>query len=262
MALVETRDKAQLRAFLERRRALNAYALGDLDEPYWQNTAWFTWQENGEITELALLYKGFDPPILLALQNNDLQTMRALMEVLRPLLPNHIYAHLSPGLPHVLAEKYDLRDHGEHVVMQLQHPENVGRADGEGAVALGAEDLISLKEFYNASYPGHWFRDDMIELGPYFGIRNGDGRLVSAGGVHIFSKRYNIATLGNIATLPSHRGQGLAKKVTAKLCQSLVPLVSTIGLNVQAGNAAAYEIYRDLGFEPIANYSEFTLERK
>ncbi len=72
----------------------------------------------------------------------------------------------------------------------------------------------------------------------------------------MYSARYRVAALGNVATDPALRGQGLAQQATAQLCRSLFATVSTIGLNVKADNVAAIACYRKLGFEVAAEYEE------
>jgi GNAT superfamily N-acetyltransferase len=258
VALRQSTDKAKLQAFFERRRALNAYALGDLDEPHWSRTDWWTWEEDGEIQEVALLYNGFDPPILIALQNNSLEGMQSLIKGLSSNLPNHVYAHLTPGLREILEAKFTFQDHGEHFVMELKTKPS---ASQNGAERLIKENATEVDALFNGSYPGHWFRPDMLEMGPYFGIREGN-KLVAAGGIHVFSTKYSVAALGNITTLPSHRRRGYGKQVSQTLCNYVVDKVETIGLNVVCANATAIKIYRDLGFEPITTYSEFTLTKR
>ena len=84
--------------------------------------------------------------------------------------------------------------------------------------------------------------------------------LMSVAGVHVFSRRYRVAALGNIATHPQARGKGLARVVTAKLCQELRGEADHIGLNVKDDNAGAIACYERLGFERCAVYGEYTLE--
>jgi ribosomal protein S18 acetylase RimI-like enzyme len=259
VALRQSTDKAKLQAFFERRRALNAYALGDLDEPHWSRTDWWTWEQNGEIQEVALLYNGFDPPILIALQNNSVEGMQSLITELSSKLPDNIYAHLTPGLREILETKFNFQDHGEHFVMELK---SKPASSQNGAERLKKENAAEVDSLFDESYPGHWFRPDMLEMGPYFGIRNGAGQLVAAGGVHVFSTEFRVAALGNITTLPSYRRHGYGKQVSQALCNYLVDKVETIGLNVVCVNTTAIKIYRDLGFEPITTYSEFTLTKR
>ena len=122
---------------------------------------------------------------------------------------------------------------------------------------LGPEQLGELTTFYARSYPGNWFDPRMLETGCYFGIRR-DDQIVCAGGVHVYSASYRVAALGNIATDPECRGQGLAQQVTAQLCRSLLATVDTIGLNVKVDNSAAIACYRKLGFETAAEFDEAT----
>ena len=81
-------------------------------------------------------------------------------------------------------------------------------------------------------------------------------RLVAVAGVHVFSRRYRVAALGNIATHPSVRRQGLALAATEAACQALHPHVDALGLNCKADNLAAIGCYERLGFERRWPYSE------
>jgi predicted GNAT family acetyltransferase len=97
----------------------------------------------------------------------------------------------------------------------------------------------------------------MLETGQYFGVRQG-GKLVSAGGIHVYSRQYGVTALGNVATHPMHRGKGYGTAVTARICRSVG--VSAIGLNVKTDNTGAIASYTRLGFEIVASYGEYLLE--
>ena len=99
----------------------------------------------------------------------------------------------------------------------------------------------------------------MLETGRYVGLREGD-RLACVAGVHVYSPTWRVAALGNVATLPELRGQGLARGACAALCQLLLDDgIETIALNVRADNEAALRSYTRLGFEPVAEYTEASL---
>src|SRR5262249_54072458 len=118
------------------------------------------------------------------------------------------------------------------------------------------------RALYAAGYPGNFFVPRMLETGCYFGIRRG-GALVSVAGVHVYSPEYKVAALGNIATRPAFRGQGVATAVTTRLCQELRRAgIEHIGLNVNVDNRAALACYEKIGFRRIANYGEYTLEAR
>ncbi len=61
--------------------------------------------------------------------------------------------------------------------------------------------------------------------------------------------------------MTSSGGKGYGRQVTAKTCQSLLEDVCHIGLNVKADNDAAISCYRRLGFETVAPYGEYMVER-
>jgi len=121
--------------------------------------------------------------------------------------------------------------------------------------------LPDIQAFYQDSYPGNWFDPRMLETGQYFGLLT-DDRLVSVGGIHVYSPQYRVAALGNIATHPAYRGRGCGKAVTARICQSLSQTVDEIGLNVKADNRPALACYQRLGFDVVAEYGEFAVSRK
>lgn len=64
-----------------------------------------------------------------------------------------------------------------------------------------------------------------------------------------------------MVTHPDHRNKGYGTRVTARLCQSLLESVELIGLNVKADNVPAMACYRALGFEIVAPFTEFMVER-
>jgi len=72
----------------------------------------------------------------------------------------------------------------------------------------------------------------------YFGICDGED-VVCVAGIHVYSAEQRVAALGNIATATTHRRRGLARRATARLCQSLLESVDVIGLNVKADNHGA-----------------------
>lgn len=259
MQVRQLKDKTVLEEFLKRKKALNAYPLGDLDEPHWSQTEYFAIFEGQEIRELALLYHGMSPPILLAIQNDAGDWMQTLLQELLPQLPKNVYAHLSAGLLDILEPRYQAEDHGPHLIMQLTSDKAIFSTEVASVEILSDGDFEALETLYQAAYPRHWFYRSMLENGPYVGIRDQSGAMISAGGTHVYSPQYGVAALGNIVTHPDFRGKGLGKSVSAKLCQLLIKEVDTVGLNVHAENKSALTLYQALQFKAIADYSEITL---
>jgi GNAT superfamily N-acetyltransferase len=170
---------------------------------------------------VALLYHGVRPPIVLALDRGTKQT--ALSELLAgvlPLLPRRFYAHLSPGVDGVLTTSFVAEHRGKHLKMALTDLSRLRQVPPAGDV-LGPDDLPDLVTFYEVAYPANSFDERMLGMGPYIGIRR-DGGLVAVAGVHVWSPTYRVSALGNVATHPSARGQGLATAAVAALCGRLL----------------------------------------
>ena len=260
MALVELRDREAIAAFCRRRPAVHAYELGDLDDFFWPHTRWYAWHEHDAIEQLALVYAEHELPVLLAFAEDPLSSMDALVQELLPLLPPRVYAHLTPSLVDAVTMRYAPTSAGRHLKLGLARNDLLFEADD--AVVLTPGDLPEVQSFYAEAYPDTWFVPRMLESERYVGLRD-EGRLVCIAGVHVWSKKWHVATLGNVATLPSARGRGLATAACSQLCRLLLDDgIDTIGLNVRADNVAALTSYLRLGFEPVAQYDELLLEAR
>jgi GNAT superfamily N-acetyltransferase len=255
MTVVEVRDRAAIETFLRKDVYRHLYGIGDLDDFFFGDTAWYGFEEGGELRALILLYTGLELPALLAL-DAEREPLAGLAAAVAPQLPDHFYAHLSPGVAEALSGRYTLESHGVHHKMALRDHTALEGIDTSCAVRLTEDDAGELLELYAASYPGHWFEPHMLRTGQYFGVREG-GKLASIAGVHVYSSRYRVAALGNIATHPDHRRKGLGRVTTAALCRSLCAGADHIGLNVKADNTGAAGLYARLGFTCACAYEEF-----
>jgi RimJ/RimL family protein N-acetyltransferase len=252
-------DKARIEALLRRNPELHIYGLGDLDDFFWPDTTWYGGEQDGELVDVVLVYTAQAVPTVVGISDQP-AGLHELLRRVTPLLPQRFYAHLSPGVEEVFAQTHRLDPHGPHYKMALRDPTHLAGLDCSSAVRLTRGDLDDLAQLYRQSYRSNWFDPRMLETGQYFGLRVG-GRLVSAAGVHAYSPLYRVAAIGNVVTHPAHRNRGHAGLVTARLCQSLLETVEHVGLHVKADNEAALVCYRRLGFERIASYGEFMVER-
>jgi GNAT superfamily N-acetyltransferase len=252
-------DKKEIEPFLRRNVYLHIYGIGDLDDFFWPYATWYAWKEGKEIRAIALLYSGRTLPVLLALSETG--PMQRLVQSILHLLPCRFHAHLSAGVENALKEKYKMKSHGKYYKMALSDKSLLYDVDCSQVIQLKNEDLDDILQLYREGYPGNWFDTRMLETKQYFGVRK-ENRLVSVAGIHVYSEKYKVASLGNIVTHPDYRGDGLGKSVTARLCQSLTKKVDHIGLNVKSDNEIAISMYERLGFEIIGSYWEYTVESK
>jgi RimJ/RimL family protein N-acetyltransferase len=258
MSVVELARKDEIAAFFRRNPQAHVYEIGDLDDFDWPHTRWFGWEHAEGLEQVALLYSEPAVPVLLAIAEEPLSGMEDLLRAVRDLLPPVLYVHVTAPLLDGLAERYSIEGAAPHLKLALARFDLL--VDYAAPVELlGGHDLDEIEAFYAAAYPGTWFAPRMLATGRYVGIRE-DGRLVCVAGVHVHSPAFGVAALGNVATLPSLRGQGLARGACASLCRLLLEDgIETIALNVRADNAAAIASYVALGFEPAAEYVEASL---
>lgn len=260
-------DKAAIRALLRGSPELHIYSLGDLDDFFWPYTTWYTLNQPADRAPVALVYSGGNPPVILAIDEHPAGPIADLLSAIRHLLPRRIYAHLSGDpstasgqvLASVLREDYRIDSYGAHYKMALRDRARLEGVDTSEVAQLLPERRAELEAFYRASYPGNWFDPRMLETGQYYGIWR-DGTLISVAGIHVYSPEERVAAIGNVATHPAFRGQGLARRVCARLTKALLETVDHVGLNVRTDNVGAIACYAGLGFEWIATYEECMLE--
>lgn len=264
--VTETRDRERIETFLRRTPDAHLYALADLDELFWDETTWFATGTDGRDEALVLLLGKLRIPIVYAVAPPGDPATQALLEELRPRLPESFFANLPVGLEAVFGDAYDWEPEGEHAKYALPDRARIDTVDASAVRALGPEDHAELRTFLerDAYAPGEetgrFLEPYMIELWPFVGIREA-GKLVCVAGTHVLSDRYRVAALGNIATRPDRRGRGLARAATAFLCRELFDRVDHLGLNVKTDNAAAIRCYEQLGFEPVCAYLEGTFTK-
>jgi len=260
MNLINLRDKNLLAKYFRKDPFLHLYSLGDLDDFFWSKTTCYGVLSGKSADKVVLVYHGGAMPVLLALSQPG-QLDKEYINQLIQLLPDQFYAHLSPGLEESFSSIFEISDYGGHYKMGLQDPSRIEKVNTENTCPLTEIDLEEIQSLYQLSYPGNAFDPRMLLTRQFVGYRR-DGRLLSIGGVHVYSPAFRVAALGNITTLPEFRNQGLGRAVTAKLCLSLQKNVDLIGLNVKQDNLPALSLYRSLGFEISAEYGEFLLKKR
>lgn len=255
MHLESLHDKDFIQQLLETDRGRFAYLLGDLDPFFWARTVWYGAVDDQRIRAISLVYLGHKRPVVLCF-GHDEEALVWLFGALTPMLPSSLDAHLEESLlPALPGLGWRLMNPALHLRMVLQREPSTPAE--KALVGLGPSDLEALQEFYATSYPDNFFDPQMLKTGQYVGYRDTTGALLAVAGVHVFSKTYSVAALGNITTHPSHRGRGLGGIVTGALCAQIrAEGIQTIVLNVHAQNTAAIRMYQRLGFVVYLPFTE------
>ena len=259
MRLVCIHDRKKLISLLEKDTYINIYGIGDLDTRFWPYTYWYGLEDNGEIKSAVCVYMGSELSTILAL-SDEISAISELLRSILTFLPCRFFAHLSPGLEKILADRYEFEDAYPHYKMALTDSSRLETEETSRAEILGTEDIPRLLELYNDSYPGNWFEPSRLSLNRYYGIKDG-GRLICAAGTHVYSPECRVAAVGNIATRPEYRGTGLGAAVTAALSKQLLSEGLRVGLNVRTDNDAAVACYKKIGYSIHCRFNEYTMRR-
>jgi ribosomal protein S18 acetylase RimI-like enzyme len=253
MDLQVLHDKTSILSFLKENSGVQIYSIGDLDDFFWPKTIWFALNEADTIKSIALLYLGMDIPTLLSFYKGDSQYSYQLIKRISHFLPGEFNAHLSPGLIDIFGRQNILCHYGSNYKMIIT--KEACDPNDKNIRKLSINDLAIIKELYSVSYPQNWFDSHMLKTNKYYGYFIND-KLVGVSGIHVFSKEYKVAALGNITTHPDFRGQQIGFKLTSALCFDLQKCVDLIGLNVHSDNEYAIRCYKKIGFEIIGTYDE------
>jgi GNAT superfamily N-acetyltransferase len=245
-------DPIAIRAILNREPAWAAYALGDLAPGLADLCEWHV--SDDPDPALLLLYRGFDPPIAIAMGDPH-----RLRELFRELAPTRIWLNLKREalaaiegvyrpVETMTVERMVLRPGAFHVTTD------------EEVEPVGERDFEAINKLYETGYrrqdgPTH-FHPSMLRQGTFRGLwENGD--LISVAGTHLYAPEFGVCAIGNVYTRADRRGRGLAARVTSVVvADSLRAGVGTIVLNVGTENRTARRVYERLGFERYCDYLE------
>jgi GNAT superfamily N-acetyltransferase len=239
----------------------SAYMLGDLDPMHASSCTWWLANDGDRDVAAVLVYTGLSAPALLTHGTTD--GIIAILSRFSNDLPPRAHVHFLPEHIDALQVHFDVDRLRSMARMGARAPEL--RLDGHSLPdpsayhpieRLGHRDTGDIMEIY-ASYPDSFFEPHQLSTGHYYGVRTRDGHLAAVAGVHIASRIERLAVLGNIVTLPEHRGRGLSTHVTAHLCRALVTDgAEHLALNVERQNQSAMRVYEKLGFRANCTYLE------
>jgi GNAT superfamily N-acetyltransferase len=251
-------DPAAIRAILSADPAWSVYALGDLAPARFERCSWFRDPTPGA---LALVYRGFTPPVLFTI--GPAEGIARLAEEFSSEPAFHL--HVRPEIVPVLAARYQVTGLKRMRRMVLD-PSRFRGAGHDEAVRLRPEDCDAVERLYAdgraSDEAPDFFFPPMIEDGVFFGIRE-EAELAAVAGTHLVEAGEGVAAVGNVYTRRDRRGRGLAARVTSAVVEELLRRgIQTIALNVSERNLTATRVYERLGFAPYCAFVEGRAERR
>lgn len=240
-------DLTAIRTLLSQDPHWSVYALGDLDP---RRRQYCEWHARG--SSVALLYREFDAPILWAAGDPDVLEAVPDIDTCYLQIPE---AFLAPVERRLTVEWSRLMHR-----MSLDAAHFVRHDGAAAAEPLDESHEHEIRELYADGVATHeepdFFWRSQLADGTFFGVRR-EGRLVAAGGTHLYSADESVGAIGNVYTRRSHRGQGHASTVTSAIARRLIECgIHTIALNVKSENQAAIRVYQRLGFRFHARFWE------
>jgi GNAT superfamily N-acetyltransferase len=256
-------DDATAYAVLAADERWNGYSIGDLVPPY-RAYAQFAVAARDDRSPSAACLLLRHPSFTAVIPTGDPDGVAAILAAAD--LPEQAYVMAQTAHLPALARHYTFVDGPKTMLRMAVTGATFSPPLGDEAVTerLGTADLVQAHALYEAP-EGRLvapFHDDLLTLGPFYGVRVGD-TLVAAGGTHVLAARYGIAAIGNILTCSAYRGRGYATAVTAAVVAELLTgACRTVILNVAKENHVAEQLYAHLGFQTHCHYQEGMVQHR
>jgi ribosomal protein S18 acetylase RimI-like enzyme len=242
-------DRDDIAAYLRTDRRYAAYAIGDLDSAAAGRCSWgIAYDPDGKPVALAMHHDGLVPQPLFLM--GDPAGVRAVLAGV--IKPRDAFFQSTEALDQVAGELYDFERPTRLLRMVVGAQTFVPNAGA--AQRLHAADIDDLNRLYQLGFRAG-FAQAILDDAVYYGVRI-RGRLVSAAGTHVISRREGIAVVGNVMTHADYRGHGFAQMVTGAVTAELLEQVPDVALNVHADNAPAVAAYTRLGYREYCRLTE------
>lgn len=143
-------------------------------------------------------------------------------------------------------------------LFQYTFSDTLAGEDSDEIQLLDHSHVEAMLELVALVYPAY-FRRGTAELGPYVGIVR-EGRLAAMAGIRMAMSGHQ--EISAVCTHPDFRGQGLARRLTARLVSHIQGQGDVPILHTEWDNYAAQSIYASLGFHHRATLPVAVLQRK
>jgi len=133
------------------------------------------------------------------------------------------------------------------LLQMAAHRPQLPDIDAASMVELSDPDVPEMTKLALATEPGPW-GERTHTYGQFFGIRDG-GKLAAMAGERM-RPAPGFAEVSGVCTWPEYRGQGMARRLIARVMSAQIARGDTPFLHSYAGNIGAINLYKSLGFEP------------
>lgn len=244
-------DRAELLAFFDDDRPAHLYALGDLDDLFWDASRW--WRRDDAVVGLVGLPEGGGHAVYSVSTRAPAATLDLLTD-LSPEIPAGTLVTGPVGCGEALASVRGVEWHRRY--HRFHHPAPFSlRPRHWSPEPLDRSHVDELDELHALDPGAAFYLPSMLDTAAFVGVRE-HGRLVAAAGTHVASDAQRVAAIGGVLTHPDHRRRGLGFDVTAGVCARLEGRVDHVGLNSADRNTAARELYLGMGFLEHIPYEE------
>ncbi len=264
-----TTDKDRLHAFLQRDPIWAAYAIGDLEPAHFDWCVWHGAEDAaGRLSGLALLYYRLDLPVLLTV--GEAAAVAAIVQQMA--LPAQVYVSAREEHLPLLLARYDFSTDRVRPMLRMAvtaetFRPTIGRSDA-GLRRLDAADVPAIEALIGLGGPftPDAFTPRQVDEGVFYGIEVNDAglavlprtaspqsdaspqSLLAVAGTHLVAPNWGVAAVGNVYVHPAWRGRGFGAIVSSAVTAELLQRGLLVVLNVDQGNPAAINLYRQLGF--------------
>jgi ribosomal protein S18 acetylase RimI-like enzyme len=237
----------KIRALLHQDPYWSVYALGDLDARRAHHCDWFT---SGD--SVALLYREFGSPILWAAGDPAVLDAVPDVEGCHLQIPQSFLPAVQKRFPVEWSRLVD-----RMALVSAAFTRHDGSTPAEPLNEQHENEIRGLYEDgRETGEEPDFFMRSQLQDGTFYGVRH-EGRLVAAGGTHLYSRDESVGAIGNVYTHRAHRGRGHASAVTSAVAGELIARgTRIIALNVRSENLPAIRVYERLGFRFHARFFE------
>lgn len=238
-------------AYLDGRFSRALLVLGDLTSPLRPLTEYWVGKENGRVSGVAALFRGFRVPMLSLVTDREEAAISLVQTARRNVNGKQLIAvHADESWSKFLSGVRQT---------DLWMTCETGQTDDLPKDVVPLHSIEELQAFY-ARQKLHFWAPAMLKFGHAFGIRSG-GELVSAAGINFVLDHHTYAQIGSIATDARYRCRGFASTCIRAVLKSLHQAgIYRCGLFADSQSSRLLQFYSNRNFRENGRYEFIEVE--